>query len=209
MKWLWTCLVNKDVSRSRLFDSAFRLADAAWLWDTRMANELFSLTESIILVQFVASQCLRAGFCPFFIQCTVCPTPKRLVSNKLSWIGFAIPDASKTHEGASWRLESYIIQLLSQLYVWVKVMEQFYLIWGYTIWKSAKKKNRIWSSMQKSWISLIMLMILAGKCDIDIPLKGLWLIASLPRDHNNSDFTCNVMRGYMNGSRHVQLAYTS
>ena len=149
---------------------------ATWLWILWMIMSCF--TQSIILVQFVASQCQswsRVSFHSMHRLALVRPVTVWVINWKLIWIWLSLM-LVKPCVKVLWRLgilyHPTIIQLClsrpwsSSVWIWIHHLK---------IWK---KKNRIWSSMDLGTANStsIMLMILVGCVILTFLLKGLWLI---------------------------------
>jgi len=184
-------LVNKDGIRSRLFDSveaALRLADGYLIVDTMDDNELlYSEHYSCPVCGFTVPE-LEPRLFSFNAPFGSCPTCDGL-GNKLEVdMDLVIPDASKTlREGAlaPWNpiSSNYYPAMLEQ------AMEQFGVDMD-TPFEDLKKEEQdliLYGSGDREF-HFHYVNDFGGVRDIDIPFEGV----------ANSDFTRNVMRGYMN-----------
>jgi len=189
-------LVNKDGIRSRLFDSveaALRLADGYLIVDTMDDNELlYSEHYSCPVCGFTVPELeprLSFGSCP------TCDG----LGNKLEVdMDLVIPDASMTlREGAlaPWNpiSSNYYPAMLEQ------AMEQFGVDMD-TPFEDLKKEEQdliLYGSGDREF-HFHYVNDFGGVRDIDIPFEGVVTNINRRYHETNSDFTRNVMRGYMN-----------
>ena len=191
-------LVNKDGIRSRLFDSveaALRLADGYLIVDTMDDNELlYSEHYSCPVCGFTVPE-LEPRLFSFNAPFGSCPTCDGL-GNKLEVdMDLVVPDASKTlREGAlaPWNpiSSNYYPAMLEQ------AMEQFGVDMD-TPFEDLKKEEQdliLYGSGDREF----HFHYVGGVRDIDIPFEGVVTNINRRYHETNSDFTRNVMRGYMN-----------
>ena len=194
-------LVNKDGIRSRLFDSveaALRLADGYLIVDTMDDNELlYSEHYSCPVCGFTVPE-LEPRLFSFNAPFGSCPTCDGL-GNKLEVdMDLVIPDASKTlREGAlaPWNpiSSNYYPAMLEQ------AMEQFGVDMD-TPFENLKKEEQdliLYGSGDREF-HFHYVNDFGGVRDIDIPFEGVVTNINRRYHETNSDFTRNVMRGYMN-----------
>ncbi len=194
-------LVNKDGIRSRLFDSvevALRLADGYLIVDTMDDNELlYSEHYSCPVCGFTVPE-LEPRLFSFNAPFGSCPTCDGL-GNKLEVdMDLVIPDASKTlREGAlaPWNpiSSNYYPAMLEQ------AMEQFGVDMD-TPFEDLKKEEQdliLYGSGDREF-HFHYVNDFGGVRDIDIPFEGVVTNINRRYHETNSDFTRNVMRGYMN-----------
>ena len=196
-------LVNKDGIRSRLFDSveaALRLADGYLIVDTMDDNELlYSEHYSCPVCGFTVPE-LEPRLFSFNAPFGSCPTCDGL-GNKLEVdMDLVIPDASKTlREGAlaPWNpiSSNYYPAMLEQ------AMEQFGVDMD-TPFEDLKKEEQdliLYGSGDREFhFHFHYVNDFGGVRDIDIPFEGVVTNINRRYHETNSDFTRNVMRGYMN-----------
>ena len=193
--------VNKDGIRSRLFDSveaALRLADGYLIVDTMDDNELlYSEHYSCPVCGFTVPE-LEPRLFSFNAPFGSCPTCDGL-GNKLEVdMDLVIPDASKTlREGAlaPWNpiSSNYYPAMLEQ------AMEQFGVDMD-TPFEDLKKEEQdliLYGSGDREF-HFHYVNDFGGVRDIDIPFEGVVTNINRRYHETNSDFTRNVMRGYMN-----------
>ena len=194
-------LVNKEGIRSRLFDSveaALRLADGYLIVDTMDDNELlYSEHYSCPVCGFTVPE-LEPRLFSFNAPFGSCPTCDGL-GNKLEVdMDLVIPDASKTlREGAlaPWNpiSSNYYPAMLEQ------AMEQFGVDMD-TPFEKLKKEEQdlvLYGSGDREF-HFHYVNDFGGVRDIDIPFEGVVTNINRRYHETNSDFTRNVMRGYMN-----------
>ena len=194
-------LVNKDGIRSRLFDSveaALRLADGYLIVDTMDDNELlYSEHYSCPVCGFTVPE-LEPRLFSFNAPFGSCPTCDGL-GNKLEVdMDLVVPDASKTlREGAlaPWNpiSSNYYPAMLEQ------AMEQFGVDMD-TPFEDLKKEEQdliLYGSGDREF-HFHYVNDFGGVRDIDIPFEGVVTNINRRYHETNSDFTRNVMRGYMN-----------
>ena len=194
-------LVNKEGIRSRLFDSveaALRLADGYLIVDTMDDNELlYSEHYSCPVCGFTVPE-LEPRLFSFNAPFGSCPTCDGL-GNKLEVdMDLVIPDASKTlREGAlaPWNpiSSNYYPAMLEQ------AMEQFGVDMD-TPFENLKKEEQdlvLYGSGDREF-HFHYVNDFGGVRDIDIPFEGVVTNINRRYHETNSDFTRNVMRGYMN-----------
>ena len=194
-------LVNKDGIRSRLFDSveaALRLADGYLIVDTMDDNELlYSEHYSCPVCGFTVPE-LEPRLFSFNAPFGSCPTCDGL-GNKLEVdMDLVVPDASKTlREGAlaPWNpiSSNYYPAMLEQ------AMEQFGVDMD-TPFENLKKEEQdliLYGSGDREF-HFHYVNDFGGVRDIDIPFEGVVTNINRRYHETNSDFTRNVMRGYMN-----------
>ena len=194
-------LVNKEGIRSRLFDSveaALRLADGYLIVDTMDDNELlYSEHYSCPVCGFTVPE-LEPRLFSFNAPFGSCPTCDGL-GNKLEVdIDLVIPDPSKTlREGAlaPWNpiSSNYYPAMLEQ------AMEQFGVDMD-TPFENLKKEEQdliLYGSGDREF-HFHYVNDFGRVRDIDIPFEGVVTNINRRYHETNSDFTRNVMRGYMN-----------
>jgi len=187
-------LVNKDGIRSRLFDSveaALRLADGYLIVDTMDDNELlYSEHYSCPVCGFTVPE-LEPRLFSFNAPFGSCPTCDGL-GNKLEVdMDLVIPDASM----APWNpiSSNYYPAMLEQ------AMEQFGVDMD-TPFEDLKKEEQdliLYGSGDREF-HFHYVNDFGGVRDIDIPFEGVVTNINRRYHETNSDFTRNVMRGYMN-----------
>ena len=191
-------LVNKEGIRSRLFDSveaALRLADGYLIVDTMDDNELlYSEHYSCPVCGFTVPE-LEPRLFSFNAPFGSCPTCDGL-GNKLEVdIDLVIPDPSKTlREGAlaPWNpiSSNYYPAMLEQ------AMEQFGVDMD-TPFEKEEQDLVLYGSGDREF-HFHYVNDFGGVRDIDIPFEGVVTNINRRYHETNSDFTRNVMRGYMN-----------
>ena len=192
-------LVNKEGIRSRLFDSveaALRLADGYLIVDTMDDNELlYSEHYSCPVCGFTVPEPRLFSFNAPFGSCPTCDG----LGNKLEVdIDLVIPDPSKTlREGAlaPWNpiSSNYYPAMLEQ------AMEQFGVDMD-TPFENLKKEEQdliLYGSGDREF-HFHYVNDFGRVRDIDIPFEGVVTNINRRYHETNSDFTRNVMRGYMN-----------
>ena len=194
-------LVNKEGIRSRLFDSveaALRLADGYVIIDTMDGNELlFSEHYSCPVCGFTVPE-FEPRLFSFNAPFGSCPTCDGL-GNKLEVdLDLVIPDKSKTlREGAlaPWN------PISSNYYP--AMLEQAMTSFGVDLDKPFEKLTEeeqsivLYGSGDREF-HFHYVNDFGGERNIDIPFEGV--VTNIDRRYHetNSDFTRNVMRGYMN-----------
>ena len=167
-------LINKDGIRSRLFDSveaALRLADGYIIIDTMDGNELlFSEHYSCPVCGFTVPE-LEPRLFSFNAPFGSCPTCDGL-GNKLEVdLDLVIPDRSKTlREGALAPFEDL----------------------------SEEEQNLVLYGSGEREFHFHYVNDFGGERNIDLPFEGVVNNINRRYHETNSDFTRNVMRGYMN-----------
>jgi len=191
-------LVNKEGIRSRLFDSveaALRLADGYLIVDTMDDNELLYSEHYSCPVTVPELEPRLFSFNAPFGSCPTCDG----LGNKLEVdMDLVIPDASKTlREGAlaPWNpiSSNYYPAMLEQ------AMEQFGVDMD-TPFENLKKEEQdliLYGSGDREF-HFHYVNDFGGVRDIDIPFEGVVTNINRRYHETNSDFTRNVMRGYMN-----------
>ena len=194
-------LINKDGIRSRLFDSveaALRLADGYVIIDTMDGNELlFSEHYSCPVCGFTVPE-LEPRLFSFNAPFGSCPTCDGL-GNKLEVdLDLVIPDRSKTlREGAlaPWNpiSSNYYPAMLEQ------AMEAFGVDMDtpFEDLSEEEKKLVLYGSGEREF-HFHYVNDFGGERNIDLPFEGVVNNINRRYHETNSDFTRNVMRGYMN-----------
>ena len=194
-------LINKDGIRSRLFDSveaALRLADGYVIIDTMDGNELlFSEHYSCPVCGFTVPE-LEPRLFSFNAPFGSCPTCDGL-GNKLEVdLDLVIPDRSKTlHEGAlaPWNpiSSNYYPAMLEQ------AMEAFGVDMDTPFEDlSEEEQNLVLYGSGEREFHFHYVNDFGGERNIDLPFEGVVNNINRRYHETNSDFTRNVMRGYMN-----------
>ncbi|HEL0802528.1 TPA: excinuclease ABC subunit UvrA [Streptococcus equi subsp. zooepidemicus] len=194
-------LVNKDGIRSRLFDSieaALRLGDGYLMIDTMDGNELlFSEYYSCPVCGFTVPE-LEPRLFSFNAPFGSCPTCDGLGIKLEVDLDLVVPDPSKTlREGAlaPWNpiSSNYYPTMLEQ------AMQSF----GVDMDKpfeqlSDQEKELILYGSGDQEFHFHYVNDFGGERSIDIPFEGV--VANINRRYHetSSDYTRNVMRGYMN-----------
>ncbi|AXQ77994.1 excinuclease ABC subunit UvrA [Streptococcus chenjunshii] len=194
-------LINKEGIRSRLFDSieaALRLADGYVIIDTMDGNELlFSEHYSCPVCGFTVPE-LEPRLFSFNAPFGSCPTCDGLGSRLEVDLDLVIPDKTKTlREGAlaPWN------PISSQYYP--AMLEQAMAAFGVDMDKpfaelSEDEQNLILYGSGEREFHFHYINDFGGERDIDLPFEGV--VNNIDRRYHEtaSDFTRNVMRGYMN-----------
>ncbi|WP_274657152.1 excinuclease ABC subunit UvrA [Streptococcus equinus] len=194
-------LINKDGIRSRLFDSveaALRLADGYVIIDTMDGNELlFSEHYSCPVCGFTVPE-LEPRLFSFNAPFGSCPTCDGL-GNKLEVdLDLVIPDRSKTlREGAlaPWNpiSSNYYPAMLEQ------AMEAFGVDMETPFEDlSEEEQNLVLYGSGEREFHFHYVNDFGGERNIDLPFEGVVNNINRRYHETNSDFTRNVMRGYMN-----------
>ncbi|SDQ32210.1 excinuclease ABC subunit UvrA [Streptococcus equinus] len=194
-------LINKDGIRSRLFDSveaALRLADGYVIIDTMDDNELlFSEHYSCPVCGFTVPE-LEPRLFSFNAPFGSCPTCDGL-GNKLEVdLDLVIPDRSKTlREGAlaPWNpiSSNYYPAMLEQ------AMEAFGVDMDTPFEDlSEEEQNLVLYGSGEREFHFHYVNDFGGERNIDLPFEGVVNNINRRYHETNSDFTRNVMRGYMN-----------
>lgn len=194
-------LINKEGIRSRLFDSveaALRLADGYVIIDTMDGNELlFSEHYSCPVCGFTVPE-LEPRLFSFNAPFGSCPTCDGL-GNKLEVdLDLVIPDRSKTlREGAlaPWNpiSSNYYPAMLEQ------AMEAFGVDMDTPFEDlSDEEQNLVLYGSGESEFHFHYVNDFGGERNIDLPFEGVVNNINRRYHETNSDFTRNVMRGYMN-----------
>lgn len=194
-------LINKDGIRSRLFDSveaALRLADGYIIIDTMDGNELlFSEHYSCPVCGFTVPE-LEPRLFSFNAPFGSCPTCDGL-GNKLEVdLDLVIPDRSKTlREGAlaPWNpiSSNYYPTMLGQ------AMEAFGVDMDTPFEDlSEEEQNLVLYGSGEREFHFHYVNDFGGERNIDLPFEGVVNNINRRYHETNSDFTRNVMRGYMN-----------
>lgn len=194
-------LINKDGIRSRLFDSveaALRLADGYIIIDTMDGNELlFSEHYSCPVCGFTVPE-LEPRLFSFNAPFGSCPTCDGL-GNKLEVdLDLVIPDRSKTLcEGAlaPWNpiSSNYYPAMLEQ------AMEAFGVDMDTPFEDlSEEEQNLVLYGSGEREFHFHYVNDFGGERNIDLPFEGVVNNINRRYHETNSDFTRNVMRGYMN-----------
>lgn len=194
-------LINKDGIRSRLFDSveaALRLADGYVIIDTMDGNELlFSEHYSCPVCGFTVPE-LEPRLFSFNAPFGSCPTCDGL-GNKLEVdLDLVIPDRSKTlREGAlaPWNpiSSNYYPAMLEQ------AMEAFGVDMDTPFEElSEEEQNLVLYGSGEREFHFHYVNDFGGERNIDLPFEGVVNNINRRYHETNSDFTRNVMRGYMN-----------
>lgn len=194
-------LVNKDGIRSRLFDSvesALRLADGYVIIDTMDGNELlFSEHYSCPVCGFTVPE-LEPRLFSFNAPFGSCPTCDGLGSRLEVDLDMIVPDDTKTlREGAlaPWNPipSNYYPTMLEQ------AMEAFGVDMDtpYKDLSDAEKDLVLYGSGEREF-HFHYVNDFGGERNIDIPFEGVVTNVNRRYHETSSDFTRNVMRGYMN-----------
>ena len=194
-------LINKDGIRSRLFDSveaALRLADGYVIIDTMDGNELlFSEHYSCPVCGFTVPE-LEPRLFSFNAPFGSCPTCDGL-GNKLEVdLDLVIPDRIKTlREGAlaPWNpiSSNYYPAMLEQ------AMEAFGVDMDTPFEDlSEEEQNLVLYGSGEREFHFHYVNDFGGERNIDLPFEGVVNNINRRYHETNSDFTRNVMRGYMN-----------
>lgn len=194
-------LINKDGIRSRLFDSVeatLRLADGYVIIDTMDGNELlFSEHYSCPVCGFTVPE-LEPRLFSFNAPFGSCPTCDGL-GNKLEVdLDLVIPDRSKTlREGAlaPWNpiSSNYYPAMLEQ------AMEAFGVDMDTPFEDlSEEEQNLVLYGSGEREFHFHYVNDFGGERNIDLPFEGVVNNINRRYHETNSDFTRNVMRGYMN-----------
>lgn len=194
-------LINKDGIRSRLFDSveaALRLADGYVIIDTMDGNEwLFSEHYSCPVCGFTVPE-LEPRLFSFNAPFGSCPTCDGLGSKLEVDLDLVIPDRSKTlHEGAlaPWNpiSSNYYPAMLEQ------AMTSFSIDMDTPFENlTEEEQNLVLYGSGEREFHFHYINDFGGERNIDLPFEGV--VNNIDRRYHetNSDFTRNVMRGYMN-----------
>lgn len=194
-------LVNKDGIRSRLFDSieaALRLGDGYLMIDTMDGNELlFSEYYSCPVCGFTVPE-LEPRLFSFNAPFGSCPTCDGLGIKLEVDLDLVVPDPSKTlREGAlaPWNpiSSNYYPTMLEQ------AMQSF----GVDMDKpfeqlSGQEKELILYGSGDQEFHFHYVNDFGGERSIDIPFEGVVTNINRRYHETSSDYTRNVMRGYMN-----------
>ncbi|MCO4487527.1 excinuclease ABC [Streptococcus infantarius subsp. infantarius] len=194
-------LINKEGIRSRLFDSveaALRLADGYVIIDTMDGNELlFSEHYSCPVCGFTVPE-LEPRLFSFNAPFGSCPTCDGL-GNKLEVdLDLVIPDRSKTlREGAlaPWNpiSSNYYPAMLEQ------AMETFGVDMDTPFeYLTEEEQNLVLYGSGEREFHFHYVNDFGGERNIDLPFEGVVNNINRRYHETNSDFTRNVMRGYMN-----------
>ena len=194
-------LINKDGIRSRLFDSveaALRLADGYVIIDTMDGNELlFSEHYSCPVCGFTVPE-LEPRLFSFNAPFGSCPTCDGLGSKLEVDLDLVIPDRSKTlREGAlaPWNpiSSNYYPAMLEQ------AMTSFGIDMDTPFENlTEEEQNLVFYGSGEREFHFHYINDFGGERNIDLPFEGV--VNNIDRRYHetNSDFTRNVMRGYMN-----------
>ncbi|WP_165212718.1 excinuclease ABC subunit UvrA [Streptococcus tangpeifui] len=194
-------LINKEGIRSRLFDSveaALRIADGYVIIDTMDGNDLlFSEHYSCPVCGFTVPE-LEPRLFSFNAPFGSCPTCDGLGMKLVVDMDLLIPDPSLTlREGAlaPWNpiSSNYYPAMLEQ------AMEAFGVDMD-TPFEELSKEDQdliLYGSDDKEF-HFHYVNDFGGVRDIDIPFEGVVNNVNRRYHETNSDFTRNVMRGYMN-----------
>ena len=194
-------LINKDGIRSRLFDSveaALRLADGYVIIDTMDGNELlFSEHYSCPVCGFTVPE-LEPRLFSFNAPFGSCPTCDGLGSKLEVDLDLVIPDRSKTlREGAlaPWNpiSSNYYPAMLEQ------AMNSFGIDMDTPFENlTEEEQNLVLYGSGEREFHFHYINDFGGERNIDLPFEGV--VNNIDRRYHetNSDFTRNVMRGYMN-----------
>ena len=194
-------LINKEGIRSRLFDSveaALRLADGYVIIDTMDGNELlFSEHYSCPVCGFTVPE-LEPRLFSFNAPFGSCPTCDGL-GNKLEVdLDLVVPDRSKTlREGAlaPWNpiSSNYYPDMLEQ------AMETFGVDMDTPFEDlTEEEQNLVLYGSGEREFHFHYVNDFGGERNIDLPFEGVVNNINRRYHETNSDFTRNVMRGYMN-----------
>ena len=194
-------LINKDGIRSRLFDSveaALRLADGYVIIDTMDGNELlFSEHYSCPVCGFTVPE-LEPRLFSFNAPFGSCPTCDGLGSKLEVDLDLVIPNRSKTlREGAlaPWNpiSSNYYPAMLEQ------AMTSFGIDMDTPFEDlTEEEQNLVLYGSGDREFHFHYINDFGGERNIDLPFEGV--VNNIDRRYHetNSDFTRNVMRGYMN-----------
>lgn len=194
-------LVNKDGIRSRLFDSveaALRLGDGYLMIDTMDGNELlFSEHYSCPVCGFTVPE-LEPRLFSFNAPCGSCPTCDGLGIKLEVDLDLVVPDPSKSlREGAlaPWNpiSSNYYPTMLEQ------AMASFGVDMD-TPFEALTEEERdlvLYGSGDREF-HFHYVNDFGGERNIDIPFEGVVTNVNRRYHETNSDYTRNVMRGYMN-----------
>lgn len=194
-------LVNKDSIRSRLFDSveaALRLGDGYLMIDTMDGNELlFSEHYSCPVCGFTVPE-LEPRLFSFNAPFGSCPTCDGLGIKLEVDLDLVVPDPSKTlREGAlaPWNpiSSNYYPTMLEQ------AMASFGVDMD-TPFEALTEEERdlvLYGSGDREF-HFHYVNDFGGERNIDIPFEGVVTNVNRRYHETNSDYTRNVMRGYMN-----------
>lgn len=194
-------LVNKDGIRSRLFDSveaALRLGDGYLMIDTMDGNELlFSEHYSCPVCGFTVPE-LEPRLFSFNAPFGSCPTCDGLGIKLEVDLDLVVPDPSKTlREGAlaPWNpiSSNYYPTMLEQ------AMASFGVDMD-TPFEALTEEERdlvLYGSGDRKF-HFHYVNDFGGERNIDIPFEGVVTNVNRRYHETNSDYTRNVMRGYMN-----------
>lgn len=194
-------LINKDGIRSRLFDSveaALRLADGYVIIDTMDGNELlFSEHYSCPVCGFTVPE-LEPRLFSFNAPFGSCPTCDGLGSKLEVDLDLVIPDRSKMlREGAlaPWNpiSSNYYPAMLEQ------AMTSFGIDMDTPFENlTEEEQNLVLYGSGEREFHFHYINDFGGERNIDLPFEGV--VNNIDRRYHetNSDFTRNVMRGYMN-----------
>lgn len=194
-------LINKDGIRSRLFDSveaALRLADGYVIIDTMDGNELlFSEHYSCPVCGFTVPE-LEPRLFSFNAPFGSCSTCDGLGSKLEVDLDLVIPDRSKTlREGAlaPWNpiSSNYYPAMLEQ------AMTSFGIDMDTPFENlTEEEQNLVLYGSGEREFHFHYINDFGGERNIDLPFEGV--VNNIDRRYHetNSDFTRNVMRGYMN-----------
>lgn len=194
-------LINKDGIRSRLFDSveaALRLADGYVIIDTMDGIELlFSEHYSCPVCGFTVPE-LEPRLFSFNAPFGSCPTCDGLGSKLEVDLDLVIPDRSKTlREGAlaPWNpiSSNYYPAMLEQ------AMTSFGIDMDTPFENlTEEEQNLVLYGSGEREFHFHYINEFGGERNIDLPFEGV--VNNIDRRYHetNSDFTRNVMRGYMN-----------
>lgn len=194
-------LVNKDGIRSRLFDSieaALRLGDGYLMIDTMDGNELlFSEYYSCPVCGFTVPE-LEPRLFSFNAPFGSCPTCDGLGIKLEVDLDLVVPDPSKTlREGALAPWNS-----ISSNY-YPTMLEQAMQSFGVDMDKpfeqlSEQEKELILYGSGDQEFHFHYVNDFGGERSIDIPFEGVVTNINRRYHETSSDYTRNVMRGYMN-----------
>lgn len=194
-------LVNKDGIRSRLFDSieaALRLGDGYVVIDTMDGSELlFSEHYSCPVCGFTVPE-LEPRLFSFNAPFGSCPTCDGLGIKLEVDLDLVVPDPSKSlREGAlaPWNpiSSNYYPTMLEQ------AMASFGVDMD-TPFEALTEEERdlvLYGSGDREF-HFHYVNDFGGECNIDIPFEGVVTNVNRRYHETNSDYTRNVMRGYMN-----------
>ncbi|WP_093998839.1 excinuclease ABC subunit UvrA [Streptococcus canis] len=194
-------LVNKDGIRSRLFDSieaALRLGDGYFVIDTMDGNELlFSEHYSCPVCGFTVPE-LEPRLFSFNAPFGSCPTCDGLGIKLEVDLDLVVPDPSKTlREGAlaPWNpiSSNYYPTMLEQAMAsfGVDMDTPFGAL-------TEEEKDLVLYGSGDREFHFHYVNDFGGERNIDIPFEGVVTNVNRRYHETNSDYTRNVMRGYMN-----------